>query len=693
MRKGMGGSWICTTMLAATACLSLGHAWAQETKAKDQEKAQEAKAEWPCNLDYHLNVVTLGTNSKEMYWKQDDCIRILLENNPFIYNYAVDIREDATPEDDIIGSIGKALGLPQPSDVNTTKSADHSGADQNAAKKDVADLASKVTQPIAAIRDQVPGPAFKYEINQALNQYQTKVQEDVAIEKGVSGPNAFGELEANVKHATSTTSLGADTTKKLTSLMESSLPECEITPDNVAVWRSQAKKLDEDANTIAIGLKAKEDAYRQFWRDAKWRDLTDQGADPLEIERRARQLRVEVENLARQLGPDTLGSPGDSGSGLESRFVEFARSASVLHPQLLKARDCNRVKNLHTLSDADSLLDQVDNAGMQVVLAACKYKAKRDSNFSALETGLLAPLESALNNPLAFRWNYTKREGPFQDPTSVHVALKRAPVETAIGISLPEDSTPYDCFGDPTEMFDTGGFYRTFDDFFTHDPLSPGPQSKESKISPKPAKGTPKTVGSTSAKGSPDKPKANTDITTVVLEQPWVFGGARTIVSGGLTIGFLRKQEFQRSNSIVAGQSQPVIGLKTNSALRLTPMLYGNVRLFAENRHSPEAWYATLGVTANSDNKGTSPEFLLGLSRSFAQQKFFLTAGTYIGQQQKLDGGLQVGQIIPSALTGELPVTKSYRAGFAFSLSYRFVTSKAPQKDAAPAKAGANTPK
>ena len=115
-------------------------------------------------------------------------------------------------------------------------------------------------------------------------------------------------------------------------------------------------------------------------------------------------------------------------------------------------------------------------------------------------------------------------------------------------------------------------------------------------------------------------------------------------------------------------------------------MLYGHTLLYS-SRHDHDAWYATFGVTANSDNKGTTPEFLLGGSRSFAQHKFFVTLGAYIGEQQKLDGGLQVGQTIPSTLTGELPVTKSYPASWGFGISYRFTSTKDPQKDSsAPAK-------
>ena len=113
----------------------------------------------------------------------------------------------------------------------------------------------------------------------------------------------------------------------------------------------------------------------------------------------------------------------------------------------------------------------------------------------------------------------------------------------------------------------------------------------------------------------------------------------------------------------------------------MTPMLYGHT-LLGSPRHDGDAWYATLGVTANSDDKGTDPEFLLGFSRSFVQQKFFATLGAYVGEKQKLDGGLYVGETIPSSLTGDLPATKSYHAnGFAFGISYRPPAAKRPQDE------------
>ena len=137
---------------------------------------------------------------------------------------------------------------------------------------------------------------------------------------------------------------------------------------------------------------------------------------------------------------------------------------------------------------------------------------------------------------------------------------------------------------------------------------------------------------SASAPKDTTKPAA---VDNTVLVQPWFFGKARLVLTGGLTAGFLRKQEFQRATSI-AGAT--VVGLKTDSIYRLTPMLFGHTLLYSK-RHDPDAWYATFGVTSTADSKGPDAEFLLGLSRSLVQQKFFLTAGAYIGQRQKLDGG------------------------------------------------------
>jgi hypothetical protein len=130
--------------------------------------------------------------------------------------------------------------------------------------------------------------------------------------------------------------------------------------------------------------------------------------------------------------------------------------------------------------------------------------------------------------------------------------------------------------------------------------------------------------------------------------------------------------------TVGSGTSETVVGLQTNSNLRTSAMLFAHT-LLAYKRHDPDAWYATLGVTSSSDNQSTDPEFLIGISRSLAQQRFFITGGAYIGEQQALAGGLTLGQVLPSTFTGDIPVTKSYHTSFGFGVSYRIAGSKTSQ--------------
>jgi hypothetical protein len=212
-------------------------------------------------------------------------------------------------------------------------------------------------------------------------------------------------------------------------------------------------------------------------------------------------------------------------------------------------------------------------------------------------------------------------------------------------------------------MLANGAKYATFNDFFT-DKLVEGtpntytrnlnkPTVSKSADSPSTGNGGGNAGGNTNASNTNNA----SDNKDTVLVQPWFFGRARLVVSGGITPGFLAQKDYQRSTSVSGAN---VVGVKTDSRYRLTPMLYGHVLMPWYPRHQSDAWYGTLGVTAKSDSKGTDLEFLLGFSRSFAQQRFFLTTGAYIGEKQTLDGGLQVGSTIPSSLTGELPVTKGY---------------------------------
>jgi len=81
-------------------------------------------------------------------------------------------------------------------------------------------------------------------------------------------------------------------------------------------------------------------------------------------------------------------------------------------------------------------------------------------------------------------------------------------------------------------------------------------------------------IGSGQTKTASDNTQQST---TVVLHQPWFFGKTRLVLSGGLTTGFLVKQQFQHSSSITgtgaSATSSTVIGLSNDTRYRLAPML------------------------------------------------------------------------------------------------------------------------
>ena len=73
-------------------------------------------------LDYRLDIGTLKTNSLRIFWKEKDCIRITVVNNPFRNVYKLTFDETKIAEDDVLGSLGSLLGL-KPINNSTTANA------------------------------------------------------------------------------------------------------------------------------------------------------------------------------------------------------------------------------------------------------------------------------------------------------------------------------------------------------------------------------------------------------------------------------------------------------------------------------------------------------------------------------------------------------------------------------------------
>jgi len=122
------------------------------------------------------------------------------------------------------------------------------------------------------------------------------------------------------------------------------------------------------------------------------------------------------------------------------------------------------------------------------------------------------------------------------------------------------------------------------------------------------------------------------------------------------------------------GQPANIIIAQQQSSTRILPIAMLHARFW--DQISAEDWkrwllpnYLSVGVTAkSSDNKGTNIEYLFGPSWTFADRQIFITAGAYAGQQQRLEGGLTVGQATNLG-SANLPISLRtiWKAGFAIT--------------------------
>jgi len=144
------------------------------------------------------------------------------------------------------------------------------------------------------------------------------------------------------------------------------------------------------------------------------------------------------------------------------------------------------------------------------------------------------------------------------------------------------------------------------------------------------------------------------------------FGyGARFTIGGGLVVSFLQNRQFTTANGQIAYQN--------HSQTRILPIAMLNSRFYDCDPDSHGClWIPQLsvGITAKADDKGTAPEYLIGPSWGFLRRQLFLTVGAYAGQQQRLLGGLQVGQTT-SLSAANLPIAKEYHWSAAIAITWK----------------------
>jgi len=298
----------------------------------------------------------------------------------------------------------------------------------------------------------------------------------------------------------------------------------------------------------------------------------------------------------------------------DSKKEKFEAASGCKTPDEFRIAMLSRHNDDSFLADATTGLTKVRDQVAQISTANCHIHAAHDQ------------IASVLKNENSF-FEKIGPYGPYSDSQDVTIAVSRS-------LNPPADD----------------GCVATT--------VSNTPTAKQPAEKAEPGQG--------SSTPAPKPPKAaGNPVSNVVVH----FGGGQRVYAGvGPAVSFLAVKEFQRAQGVTSGGTPAtIIAYSTNGATRVAPIMgFLHVR-----PADSERLFITLGITAKNDNKGTAAEFLFGGSYGLLGNWLFLTGGAYLGQQQQLAGNLVVGQPVPTSLTGEIPVQKSYHWSGAFSINVR----------------------
>ena len=113
-----------------------------------------------------------------------------------------------------------------------------------------------------------------------------------------------------------------------------------------------------------------------------------------------------------------------------------------------------------------------------------------------------------------------------------------------------------------------------------------------------------------------------------------------------------------------------VVGVEDKADQTVTPLILLHTR-FAEGKGSVSGFHFSFGFAGNTANNGINLDYLVGLSASFAEERFFVTVGAYNGRTETLRDGFYQGQPLAAAFT-EDPSETGRDWDFGFALTYKF---------------------
>lgn len=118
------------------------------------------------------------------------------------------------------------------------------------------------------------------------------------------------------------------------------------------------------------------------------------------------------------------------------------------------------------------------------------------------------------------------------------------------------------------------------------------------------------------------------------------------------------------------GMVTRVVGLDESSKDRILPLIMLHTRI-GGGWGEISGFHLSFGFAGETGNNGLNLEYLLGPSISFAEERFFITAGVYSGRTETLQNGFFVGKPLDATIP-DVPVSRGRSRAFGLAATYRF---------------------
>lgn len=162
----------------------------------------------------------------------------------------------------------------------------------------------------------------------------------------------------------------------------------------------------------------------------------------------------------------------------------------------------------------------------------------------------------------------------------------------------------------------------------------------------------------------------------VAVQRINVGGRARFSLSAGLGWTELGTTSYAVTTRFVTPQAAGTDSIHTivardNSADQVFPMATFNTLLTPSGWRLPVNPHLVLGVGVSRKDRTPLPGYLVGLGTDALSRRLLVIGGVFFGEEQRLGGGLRVGDRVPGSIGEDIPVERRLVSKLGIGVTYR----------------------